>query len=373
MGLVAGVFSLAAVTLRPFAGRIGDSRGRRILVLGGGTIAALSILGYSLSTSVLFIVLLRILNGVGEAFFFTGAATTIADIAPESRRGEAVSLFSLSLFVGLGVGPLIGEILLEESGYSAVWTAAGMMAALAVLVATRMPDLHPEKVVGAVPARFLHRKAVLPGIVLTLLVWGFAGFSSFIPLFALEIGMPGSRYVFLTYACVIVVIRSFGARIPDVFGARRIAATSGAFSAAGLALIAMTDTQWGLFVSAAVFGVGQALCLPALLSLAIAGTTPSERSSVIGSFTAFIDVAFGLGPLSLGFVAQVAGIRGVFWASAAMAVAGLAVLGTFLRAPGAEPPDVTSTAVKGGGPSAVCRPSGSRGSSTCRDPRSGPP
>ncbi|HYN98141.1 MAG TPA: hypothetical protein VEU28_00550, partial [Actinomycetota bacterium] len=51
-------------------------------------------------------------------------------------------------------------------------------------------------------------------------------------------------------------------------------------------------------------------------------------SSVIGSFTAFVDVAFGAGPLTLGVVAEYAGVRSVFWVSAALALVALAVLTT---------------------------------------------
>lgn len=331
VGLVAGVFSVSAVVLRPIAGRLGDRRGRKVMVLGGGTLAAVSVVGYVLATGLPTIIALRMLNGVGEAFFFTGAATAIADIAPESRRGEAVSYFSLALFTGIGLGPLLGESLLEATSFSSVWVAAGLMAGLAVLIALGMPDTRPEKPERARRFRVLHPRAVLPGTVLTLTVWGFAGFSSFVPLFALDIGMSGSRYVFGCYALVIVLIRSAGARIPDLLGARRTAAASGIFSATGLLLVSFTSAPWGLYASAAVFGVGQALCFPALLSLALAGSPPSERSSIIGSFTAFVDVAFGLGPLTLGVVAELAGLRSVFRFSAAVALVGLVVLSTALR------------------------------------------
>jgi MFS family permease len=330
VGLVAGVFSVSAILLRPVAGRLGDSKGRRLLVLGGGAIAAVSIFGYTLADSLPAIGLLRLLNGVGEAFFFTGAATAIADIAPEARRGEAVSYFSLALFLGIGLGPLIGETLLDAGSFTWVWTGSAVLATLAVLIALRMPDPKLEDSPETAPFRLLHPKAVLPGIILAMTIWGFAGFSSFVPLYARQIGMGGSRFVFLTYSVVIILIRSFGARIPDILGARRSATISTLVSAAGLVLIGSATEPWVLFLSTAVFGVGQALCFPALISLALAGAAASERSSVIGSFTAFVDVAFGVGPLTLGVVAELAGVRSVFWVSAGLAMVGLAVLTTKL-------------------------------------------
>src|SRR5437867_9890749 len=43
VGISGGVFSLAAVILRPFAGRAGDRRGRRPLIVIGSAIVAVSI------------------------------------------------------------------------------------------------------------------------------------------------------------------------------------------------------------------------------------------------------------------------------------------------------------------------------------------
>ena len=333
VGLVAGAFSISAVLLRPVAGGLGDRIGRRALLLGGGLVAALSIAGYALTSSVMPIVALRLLNGVGEAFFFTAAATTIADIAPESRRGEAMSFFSLAVFLGIGVGPLLGESLLGATSFSTTWMASGAMAALAVVLAFPMPDTRPPGGTHADGFRLLNSKGLLPGTVLALLIWGFAGFSSFVQLFAREIGMSGSRFVFFCYALVIVVIRSVGARIPDVLGARRTAAISAVLSAVGLVLLGNATSGVSLLPSVTLFAAGQALCFPAVLSLALERASAADRGSVIGTFTAFFDVAFGLGPLTLGMVAEQAGTRSVFWVSAAVAVAGLAVLLTAFRPP----------------------------------------
>ena len=44
--------------------------------------------------------------GAGEAMALVGAATIVTDLAPEHRRGEALSVFSLGLWGGLALGPL---------------------------------------------------------------------------------------------------------------------------------------------------------------------------------------------------------------------------------------------------------------------------
>ena len=90
VGLGIGAFSLSAVLLRPFSGRLSDVRGRRLLLVAGAALVVLSVAGYVLVSTFIPLLLLRLLTGAGEAFFYVGAAAAINDIAPDERRGEAL-------------------------------------------------------------------------------------------------------------------------------------------------------------------------------------------------------------------------------------------------------------------------------------------
>ncbi|HEX9122501.1 MAG TPA: MFS transporter, partial [Actinomycetota bacterium] len=49
----------------------------------------------------------------------------------------------------------------------------------------------------------------------------------------------------------------------------------------------------------------------------------NERGAVMGTTSAFLDLGFGLGPATLGFVAAAVGRGGTFLVGAAVAAAGL--------------------------------------------------
>jgi hypothetical protein len=104
VGIVVGAFSVSAFFLRPWVGGLGDRRGRKPLMLIGTALFTVSILGYGLSSDPATLAGLRLLTGAGEAFFFVGMVTAFTDMAPPQRRGEAMSLASLSLYVGIGAG-----------------------------------------------------------------------------------------------------------------------------------------------------------------------------------------------------------------------------------------------------------------------------
>ena len=325
VGLGIGAFSLSAVLLRPFSGRLSDVRGRRLLLVACAALVVLSVAGYVLVSTFIPLLLLRLLTGAGEAFFYVGAAAAINDIAPDERRGEALSFFSLALYAGLALGPVLGEMALGVDRFDAVWFLSAGAALVALLLGWKVPDTRPEGVVTGSGA-LIHRAALVPGTVLAASVWGLAGFSTFVPLYARELGLEGSGLVFVTYSSLVLALRLFGARIPDRLGTRLTARFALAASALGMAIMGFWAATPGLFLGVAVFGIGQALAFPALMSIAVRGAAASERGAVVGTFTAFFDLAFGLGAVTLGAVASTFGYEGAFRVAALVALGGLGLL-----------------------------------------------
>jgi MFS family permease len=325
VGLVVGAFSASAFFLRPWAGGLGDRWGRRPLMLGGAGVFAVSVLGYGLVTGPAGLAGLRLLTGAGEACFFMGMLAAVADLAPAERRGEAMSLASLSLYGGIGLGPLLGEAAIDRLGYGAVWALAATAGLLALAIALRVPDTRPGRDPGpdgrgpgpggaaAGRRRLVHRAGLLPGLLLAAGISGMAGFLAFVPLYAPEVGMGGSRMVLLLFAGTVVGIRSLGARIPDRLGPARATRAALTLSAAGLATMGGWETPAGLVAGTAVFAVGVALLTPAVLTLAVEAAAPAERGAVLGTTSAFLDVALGLGPAASAWSPPPPAGRGPSW------------------------------------------------------------
>ncbi|MBI4261064.1 MAG: MFS transporter [Actinobacteria bacterium] len=328
-GVVVGAFSLSAVFLRPWAGALGDRRGRRLLIVLGAALFAASVAAYPLAGSPAALAGLRLGTGAGEALFFVGAFAAVTDLAPPDRRGEAMSYFTLSLYAGIGIGPLIGEVAIDRIGFSGAWAVAALAAGVALVMGTRMPDTRPApEAVPAAPVRhrLVNRAGLLPGLVMLTSIWGMAGFLAFVPLYSLDVGMSGSRIVLALFAGIVVAVRSVGARLPDRLGVGRTTRLALGASVIGLAVVGLWREPAGLLAGTAVFAVGIALFTPALMALAVAGVPPSERGAVIGTTSAFLDLAFGLGPATLGFVAAGVGRPGTFLAGSAVALGGLVLV-----------------------------------------------
>ena len=330
LGVALAVAAVSPMLLlcQPIAGRVGDRRGRRVLVVSGGVIAAVSIASYAFAESLPALIALRLFTGVGEALLLVGAATMMTDIAPVHRRGEALSLYSLGLWGGLALGPLLGELALGEDRFDAVWLLAAGCCAVSALIGLTLPETVGKGGSASIasPTRLVHPAAVGPGLVLALMVFGFAGLGTFAALYARELGLDGGGAVFLTYAAIIVATRVIGRRIPDTLGPKRTSRAALLLIAAGLLVIGLWNVPAGLFAGTIVLAFGHALGFPSLMTLAVNAAPPGERSAVVGTFGAFTELGFLVGSLSLGAVAAAVGYDGVFVACAVGPLLGLLVL-----------------------------------------------
>lgn len=328
VGVAVGAFSLTAAILRPWAGLLGDRSGRRLLVVGGSVVLAVVVAAYTLANGLTALVVLRVLTGVGEAAVFVGAATAVQDLAPPSRRGEAASYFSVAVYGGLALGPALGEAVLDGAGSDAAWlVSAGCCLAAAVLgrwTPAFPPGITGRRGVGR-PA-LLHAAGLGPGFVLGLSLIGFAGFTTFVPLYVDEVGASSSGAVFSTFAVIVLAVRVVGARIPDRAGPVRVASTALTLLALGLGALALLRSAAGLFGGTALFALGTSLLYPSLMRLVVDATPTDERSSAVATFSIFFDLSQGLGAPALGVVVALADEPAAFAVGATLQLAALLLL-----------------------------------------------
>jgi len=321
VGLSLAAFAAAAIVARPMIGRLVECLGRRPVIIGGSLLAGAAGMAVVAVDELWQLLVLRGIAGVGEAALFVGAATLIADLSPPDRRAEAASYFSVAVFGGLGIGPIVGDLVLADERYGRAFVVAGGFAWLAALLALAVPrDVSRPAPIGTeaeLPvrrgvARIMHPAAVGPGLVLACGIAGFAVFTAFLPDHARDIGLAGSGSLFAAYSVVCLVLRFAGARWLERLGARR--AVSIAFVSLALALggLALVPETWALWVAAVLMGVASAFLYPSLMALTVNRVDERERPMAISSFTMFFEVGNISAGLVFGLVAELAGKRSAF-------------------------------------------------------------
>ena len=331
VGIVVGAFSVTSVFCRPLAGRLADTRGRRIVLVASALVMSLGGVLYLLAGSVVTLVLARLVVGMGEGALYTAGATWAVDFAPTGRQGLALGVFGLAVWGGLSLGPLVGEVLRSAAGYDAVWALATALPFACAVIAVFLPD--PARAIrGRVRQRMalFPRPARRPGLALALANFGYAALAGFVVLDLRSQGVGGGASVFTAFASAVFLSRLVLSPLPDRVGPRATATGAALFEAVGLTIIALSHSLEAALAGALAMGIGFSMLFPALALMVVVQVGEESRGSALGAFTAFFDIGVGLGAPLAGATAAVAGYPAVFLlgAAAALGTAGLAAFST---------------------------------------------
>jgi len=313
--------------LRPFAGRFADHRGRKPTVLVGASAVAVGGFLYLLPLGVGGLVLARLVLGAGEGTVFTAGSAWIVDLAPPGRRGRVIGLYGLAVWGALSVGPLLGELLLHSSGYSAVWIFAGVLPAIGAAIATRVPDpFQPAQGIEEEDHPLIAREAIRPGAAMALGATGYAAIAAFVVLHLEARGVGHGAAVFGAFASMIVITRVIGGDLPDRIGPARVATVAALIEAIGLTTIAFAHSLGVALAGALAMGAAFALLYPSLSLIVVGRVSDRRRGAALGTFTAFFDAGVGLGAPLAGLASTLTGYEGAFLLAAAIALAAAATI-----------------------------------------------
>lgn len=331
VGVVIGSYAITGLLLRPIAGRLADTRGRRPTVLIGALLVSLSGLLYLPHLGIPGLIFARLVLGAGEGALYTAGSAWIVDMAPEERRGRILGLYGLAVWGGLSVGPLLGELLLSATGYETVWICAAVLPLIGAAIATRVPDPF-QPLAHAEPHPLIAPEAIRPGLAVALASVGYATLAAFIVLLLDARGVGHGATVFAAFAAMIVLARLLAGHLPDRYGPAPIAIGAVLVEAAGLLLIAVSHSLVLAMVGGMAMGGGFSLLNPSLMLIAVGRVSQAARGAAMGTYTAFFDAGVGIGAPLAGLAAALTSYEGAFLLAAAVAVcSALLILATLHR------------------------------------------
>jgi len=300
VGLVISIYSLAAVAARLLAAGAMGGRARKALLVAGLAGFAACAAAYSLVGGVPSLLGLRVVHGLAWGLATTGFGALVADLAPASRRGEAIGAWGLAPTVAMTVGPLGGAHLLASGGFPTAFAAAALLGLLAVAVVLPVEHAAGTHPVGTRGGVHLPRGAWLPGVVLFLSNLSYGSLVAFLPV---EVaGTPGRAGLFFTvFALAILVSRPFSGRLSDRLGRTAVIVPGLALGAVGTFLLGFPGSDAALAAAALLYGAGiGGAAFPVLMALTVDRCAPGERAAAVATFQTAYDLAIALGAALLG-------------------------------------------------------------------------
>lgn len=310
-GLVVGIFALSALLVRPLSGYALDRFGRKELLFAGLIIFIISVIAYHWAITLALLLLIRFIHGFGWGISSTAASTTATDIIPRQRLGEGMGFYGLAGTISMALAPAAGLWVMEEMGFSVLFTIAASIAAagLGIALWIQYPTIPLAQNKSMV---LVEQTAFVPAVVIFFLTMTYGAVVSFLALYALEQNIGSVGYFFSVYAAALLMVRPFAGRLSDKVGFDVLVIPGIGAVMGAMVVVSMAHSLTGFLIAAALYGIGFGALVPCLQAMSVMNTPPERRGAANGTFFTGFDLGIALGSLVWGWVAQAVGYSAMF-------------------------------------------------------------
>ena len=317
VGWAVSAFALARVVIDIPAGFLADRFGRKRTMIFGLMLIILSSIGAGTAGNYTWLIIARIVGGVGSALYMTSSITWIVQVSAGESRGRYMSLYSGLVFAGTAFGPTVGGYVAAHFGLRAPFFAYAVLG-LAGLIATfplketadsaqaTQSKMHMKDILSVLSNRsfMLVNCAVLASFFLATGVR-----ATLVPLYAsLNLGLPEERIgILLTVAAVGTAISTFPSGwLSDKVGRKRPMMACLFLTGVASLLIPLQQSVAGLTGIMAFYGL--AMGLHGSIAAWPADVAPKGRlGTSMGVYRVMGDIGMVLGPITATYVADYTG------------------------------------------------------------------
>ena len=326
IGLIFSAYTVARAVFIPLAGKLSDHHGRKKFIIGGLALYTVSSFLYLIAGDVSSLMAVRLLQGVASAFVAPIAFAYVGDISPKGQEGKYMGTFTMSLFLGLAIGPLTGGVLNHFFSMNAAFIAMGMLGLTGLLITTALPEinLNREKKPTALLSILRNRGMQIVLLMRFTTGFGIAGLMVFLPLFATGIGLNTAQIgiiVTINLLATTFLQRFFG-KMADRRDKVLMITAGNLMLGLMIAAVPLAKGFYSLLAVNLLMGLGGAISIPPNSALATQFGKIHGMASSLGLLQTAFSAGLTAGPLIAGLVLDAQGLSAAFLFTSAVIVLG---------------------------------------------------
>lgn len=341
VGLLVTVFTLPGVILTPVLGVLADRLGRKRILVPSLLLFAVAGSACGLARDFQLLLALRFLQGVGAASLGALNVTIVGDLYRGWRRATVMGYNASVLSVGTASYPAIGGALAALGWfYPFFLPALALPVALLVVVRLRNPEPAGHADLGTYLRNALvivrNRSALAlfaASLVIFIILYG--AMLTFLPFLLRDEFGASAPLIGLVFSATsaATAITSFRlGRMARRFSSRNLVRAGFLLYVVAMIGIPLAPSLPALVVPALIFGVGNGVNIPSVLTI-LSGLAPDEYRAVLMSVNGMVlRLGQTLGPLVAGAMLGLAGLPGTYYGSALLALGMLFVVSAFVPA-----------------------------------------
>jgi MFS family permease len=316
IGAIFSGFSLSRAVFMPMIGSLSDSRGRRLFILSGLLIHTVLSLLYISASSVYALTAVRVIHGVASAMVIPIAMAYIADLSPKGGEGKHMGTFTISMFLGMGFGPLLGGVIKDTHGMEAVFISMAIFSAIAFIICLVFLPEARGKYVRASLREALKSKIMRAVLFFRAMnAFAYGTFMVFLPVVGLklanlrptEVGILISLSIFTSA----FLQRQFG-KLADVKRKSLLIVLGSVVIAISLFLVPFLTSFPGLLIATFLIGIGGGISLPSAMAMVTIAGREIGQGSAMGAFNTAMSIGMITAPMLSGGIMDLFGELYIF-------------------------------------------------------------
>ncbi len=341
LGIITSCYFISLMLASPFAGRLGDRYGYKLLISTGlGIQAGVSLL-YLMTQNPWNLALLRFVQGLLSAMVIAPSLAWAGSLSTKDREASSMGIFNAFTFFGMGIGPTLGGYASRNSNSDMPFILMSVILFFSFLLCTLLPGENSKRESKNSPG--IRLKSItdilsfrpIQGLLTCsfILSLGEGGLTSFLPVLANQhslsqpqIGLLASIFSLTAGICL----------TPAGYIANKTDKTHMIISglliiAAGIGLLPSCSSFLSFAALGIVSGIGIALVIPSSSALLISLTRDTGLGLSMGLFTITNMLGFIAGPGISGLIMDHMGLDDIFYIISGLFVISIVVLYVYLR------------------------------------------
>lgn len=316
IGLILSAYTVAALCIRPFSGFLLDTLSRKPLYLVAYFVFVSIFAGYMMAGILSIFIMFRVVHGLAFGMVTVAGNTIVIDITPSSRRGEAIGYYGLMNNTAMSFGPMVGLFMHDIYSFETIFLCSLISGSIGFIMAclVKTPQKQPTPREPISLDRFILIKGIPAGISLLLLSIPYGMTTTYVAMYAKEIGIPLNTGLFFTFMAVgMAVSRLFSGRqvdkgrITEIISLGFYLVCLCFFLLAGCGMFMDWNADFTtvlFFVIPLLLGVGFGTMFPAFNSLFVNLAPHNKRGTATSTYLTSWDVGIGIGLTVGGYIAE---------------------------------------------------------------------
>ena len=315
VGLLAGIFQIAALMMRPISGQIVDNENRLIMLRVVLALVLLSVIGIMLSRTYWPLVAFRALHGlawgVGSTLFMTIASSCFT----HKNMTAGIGIYGLGQVFAQTLAPMFAVPIALKLGYSTLYVGNVIIILICLFITLFMRLDNPEKKKRHYSynlKNMIYRPALLPATLTAVNAIAKSSIRAFLIIFAGTMDIVNIGIFFTIQAVTIALTRPFISKMADRYGSAKMLIPSQLTTIACLIIVSFSHSMVGFIAAAVIGGIGISGEQPILMAECVKSAPADKRGNASNTSYVGVDVGGFIGSNLAGLAVALFGYRNMF-------------------------------------------------------------